>query len=81
MNLDINAFGYILIVLIIGLSLKIYLESDAFNLKCIISDVDGKQYCVRERAKLQLAADLLAKTNTKMQRLAEIMKKEYNNRE
>ncbi len=81
MNLDINAFGYILIVLIVGLSLKIYLESDAFNLKCIVSDVDGKQYCVRERAKLELAADLLAKTSTKMKKLVEIMKKEYPNRE
>ncbi len=80
MNLDINAFGYILIVLIIGLSLKIYLESDAFNLKCIISDVDGKQYCVRERAKLQLAADLLAKTSQKMKNLVKIMKKNYKGR-
>ena len=81
MNLDINAFGYILIVLIVGLSLKIYLESDAFNLKCIISDVDGKQYCVRERAKLQLAADLLAKTSQKMTKLVKIMSKKYNERE
>ncbi len=81
MNLDINGFGYILIVLIIGLSLKIYLESDAFNLKCIVSDVDGQQYCVRERAKLQLAADLLAKTTQKMKGLVKYMKKEYGDRE
>lgn len=81
MNLDINGFGYILIVLIIGLSLKIYLESDAFNLKCIVSDVDGQQYCVRERAKLELAADLLARTTVKMKGLVKYMKKEYGDRE
>lgn len=81
MNLDINGFGYILVVLIIGLSLKIYLESDAFNLKCIVSDVDGQQYCVRERAKLELAADLLARTTVKMKGLVKYMKKEYGERE
>jgi hypothetical protein len=81
MNLDINGFGYILVVLIIGLSLKIYLESDAFNLKCIVSDVDGQQYCVRERAKLELAADLLARTTVKMKGLVKYMKKEYGDRE
>tara|TARA_Y100000741_G_C18148337_1_gene516105 strand:- start:287 stop:883 length:597 start_codon:yes stop_codon:yes gene_type:complete len=81
MNLDINGFGYILIVLVVGLSLKIYLESDAFNLKCIVSDVDGQQYCVRERSKLQLAADLLAKTTQKMKGLVKYMKKEYSDRE
>lgn len=81
MNLDINGFGYILIVLVVGLSLKIYLESDAFNLKCIVSDVDGQQYCVRERSKLQLAADLLAKTTQKMKGLVKYMKKEYGDRE
>ena len=32
-----------------------------FNLKCIVSDIDGNKYCVRKkRAKLQLAANLLS---------------------
>ena len=57
---NINVLGYVLIVFIIGVMLKIYFESDAFNLKCIVSDVDGNKYCVRERAKIQLVADLLA---------------------
>ena len=51
-----NVLGYVLIVFIIGVMLKIYFESDAFNLKCIISDVDGNKYCVRERPKLKLVA-------------------------
>lgn len=50
--------------------MKIYYESDAFNLKCIVSDVDGNKYCVRERAKLQLVADLLAKTTQKLKLMA-----------
>ena len=64
--LDINAFGYLMIAFVVAIGLKIYFESDAFNLKCIVSDVDGNKYCVRERAKLQLAADLLARVTNKL---------------
>ena len=66
-KLDINIFGYLMLLFVVAIGIKRYLESDAFNLKCIVSDVDGNKYCVRERAKLQLAADLLAKITTKMQ--------------
>ena len=60
--------------------MKIYYESDAFNLKCIVSDVDGNKYCVRERAKLQLVADLLAKTTQKLKLMAipSISTEKYN---
>jgi hypothetical protein len=66
MKRDISLMGYILIAFTVGVILKIYFESDAFNLKCIISDVDGKKYCVRERGKMTLVVDLLAKTTTKV---------------
>lgn len=56
---------YIIIVFVIFVGLKVYSESDAYNLKCIISDVDGERYCVRERAKMEIAADLLAKVTQK----------------
>jgi hypothetical protein len=52
-----------------------YLESDAFQLKCIVSTVDGNKYCVRERAKLQEAADLLAKITEKCKNLVEYVVK------
>ena len=52
-----------------------------FNLKCIISGVDGKKYCVRERSKLELAADRLATVNTKMSKLVEHCFKTYPDRE
>jgi hypothetical protein len=60
---------YIIIGFVIFVGLKIYSESDAFNLKCIISDVDGERYCVRERSKMSLAADLLANVTQKMKDL------------
>ena len=79
--LKINIFGYLLIGFVIIVSLKIYYDSDAFNLKCIVSHVDGNKYCVRERAKLQLAADLLARVTTKLKTLVEYLGKEYPSRE
>ena len=78
---NINVLGYVLIVFIIGVMLKIYFESDAFNLKCIVSDVDGNKYCVRERAKIQLVADLLAKVTDKLKELVKITQKEFPDRE
>jgi hypothetical protein len=55
-----NIFFYILVTFVFLCCLRIYYESDAYNLKCIISDVDGERYCVRESSKMELAADLLA---------------------
>tara|TARA_X000000950_G_scaffold150126_1_gene185036 strand:- start:922 stop:1515 length:594 start_codon:yes stop_codon:yes gene_type:complete len=77
---DINTLGYVMIIFIIGFIIKIYYESDMFQLKCIISDVDGKRYCVRERDKLELVADLLAKTNQKMKQVVEYMGEKYPKR-
>ena len=77
--MQVDIFGYIFIFFIIVICLKIYNESDAFGLKCIISDVDGEKYCVRERSKLQLAADLLAKVTEKMQKLVNYVANKYPN--
>ena len=60
---------YIIIAFVILVGLKIYSESDAYNLKCIISDVDGKRYCVRERMTMELAANLLASVTQKLKDL------------
>ena len=80
MKLKINGIGYIFIIITFYLCLKIYQESDVFNLKCIISDVDGKKYCVRERNKISLAADRLAEVNNKMQKLVIYCNKKYPNK-
>lgn len=60
---------YVIIAFVVIIGLKIYSESDAYNLKCIISDVDGKRYCVRERLKMELAANLLASVTQKLKDL------------
>lgn len=67
-------FFYIFITIILLFCLRIYYESDAFNLKCIISSKDGNRYCVRERQKLTLAADLLADVTLKCKNLVIYMK-------
>ncbi len=74
-------FGYILIAFVLIVCVKMYYESDAFNLKCIVSDVDGNTYCVRERAKLQLAANLLANVTVKLKKLAAYLGKTFPKRE
>ena len=72
---------YILIGLIIIICVKLYVESDDFQLKCIISDVDGNRYCVRERAKLELVADQLAHATNNMKAVVENCKEKYGDRE
>ena len=74
-----SIFFYIFISFLLILCLKIYYESDAFNLKCIIATKDGNTYCVREREKLELAADLLANVTSKCKQLVQYMKQKYPN--
>mgnify|MGYP000238005663 CR=1 FL=1 len=80
MNKD-NLLFYSLVALIIGIALRSYINSEMFNLKCIISQVDGNKYCVRERNKLQLVADLLAKVTKKLKDLVKHMEEKYPDRE
>jgi predicted metal-dependent hydrolase len=75
MNEDI--LGYIIIILVLFISYKIYIDSDLFQLKCIVSTVDGEKYCVRERKNVQKASDLLASITEKMQMLVDYLDKKY----
>ena len=77
----INFFALILIIFIIGMILKIYFESSNFQLKCIVSNVDGNTYCVRERLKLELVADLLAKVTQKLKKVVKHANEKYPERE
>ena len=65
---------YILILLIIAMVIKMYLDSDKFQLKCIISSVDNNEYCVRDREKLNDVADLFARISIKCKKLIEHLK-------
>jgi len=70
----IDILGYFVVILLLGICLYIYLQNnDDFQLKCIVSGIDGNKYCVREREKLQDAADLLAKITTKCKKLVKYM--------
>lgn len=76
-----NILLYVIIIFVLIVCLKIYKESDAYNLKCIISDVDGEKYCVRERSKMELAANLLADVTKKMKDLVIYCGKKFSDDE
>jgi len=77
----VNMFGFIIILFIILIALKMYYDSDVFNLRCIVSTVDGKKYCVRERKNIQKASNLLARITEKIEYLVENTGQRYPNRE
>ena len=72
-----NTFFYIMLGFVLIVCLKMYYDSDIYNLKCIISNVDGNTYCVRERAKLELASNLLANVTKKCKDLVNYVAKKY----
>ena len=74
---------YIVIGIVLGICIYIYFTNmeGFFDLKCIVSGVDGNKYCVREREKLHDAADLLAKTTEKCRQLVKYMGEKYPDKE
>jgi len=77
----LDILTYVLIAFIIGICGYMYWDSDAFQLKCIVSTVDGNKYCVRERAKLQDAADMLAKITVKCKELVDYCGEKHPNKD
>lgn len=69
-----STFFYIFIGFILFLCLVIYYQSDVYDLKCIIASSDGNRYCVRERQKMELAANLLATVTQKMKDMVSYLK-------
>lgn len=77
-----DILGYFIVGFVLVVCGYIYFNNkDDFNLKCIVSGVDGNKYCVRERGKIQLAADLLAETTTKCKELVDYVGKKYPDRD
>jgi hypothetical protein len=73
---------YGIFILVIGICAYTYVKgSDDFQLKCIVSGVDGNKYCVRDRAKLQESADLLATITKKCKQLVDYMYEKYPEKE
>lgn len=67
MNQDIIVFAFIILILAGFVYSKYFDES--FDLKCVVSTVDGNKYCVRESARIKESADLLAKVTEKCKAL------------
>jgi hypothetical protein len=78
---SLDFYIYVIIFCIVGLCAYIYFSSEDFQLKCIVSTVDGNKYCVREREKLQDAADMLAKVNQKCKKLVDYTNEKYGSQE
>jgi len=77
----IDILGYIIILFIVGLCIYNFLNSDTFQLKCIVSTVDGNKYCVREREKIEDAADLLAAATENCKNLVKYVGEKYPEQE
>ena len=73
-----DTLGYFLIGLVVVVCIVMYFRnSDEFLLKCVVSTVDGDKYCVRERSRIQEAADLLAEVTEKCRTLVEYIGNKY----
>jgi len=70
---------YALIGFVLLICLKVYSESEVYNLKCVISDVDGNRYCVRDRTKVKEASDLLARVTEKCVNLVKYVGEKHPN--
>jgi hypothetical protein len=75
--MEFNIMTLIILILIILVGFKIYNDSDHFQLKCIISGVDGEKYCVRDRKKLKESADHLAKVSVSLKKIVDECKNKY----
>lgn len=72
-----EVLGYVIIFFLLSICIYIYYDAGNFELKCIVSSVDGNKYCVRDRSQIQNAADLLAKVTEKCKKLVEFLGQKY----
>lgn len=72
-----SIFFYIFLAFVLFFCLVIYYQSDAYDLKCIIASNDGNRYCVREREKMELAANLLADVTQKLKDTVNFIKEKH----
>ena len=75
---NIDILGYIALFIILGLCLFVYFVNwGEFQLKCVVATQDGNKYCVRERSKINEAADLLSKITNKCKDLVDYVYEKY----
>lgn len=78
---NIDSLGYLFIGLILIASFNLYHYSDSLFLTCVISDVDGNKYCVRDDKKVKESADLLAKVTNNCKKLVEFLKEKHGDKD
>ena len=79
--MKIGILGFVLIVFTVLIIIKLYQESDIFQLKCIVSTKDGNKYCVRDKENLEKSADMLAEMTIKLKKLVKHMAEKYPDEE
>lgn len=77
-----DSLFYIVIIFIIAICLYMYyVDRDTLDLKCVVSNVDGNTYCVRDRKKVNDAADLLARVTVNCKKIVEYVGQKHPDRE
>ncbi len=76
-----DIFVYVIVIFIIGVCAYMYYEKSEFQLKCVVSTVDGNKYCVRESSKVKDSADLLAKVTEKCKKLVKYVGEKFPDQE
>ncbi len=74
-----NVLKYIILIIITFVLGYLFINSDFYNLKCVVSSVDGNKYCVRERKRIKEAADILATVVNKCDKLINYLHEKYPN--
>jgi molybdopterin synthase catalytic subunit len=69
--------GVALVVAALAVCAYVYFSTSDFQLKCVVSGVNGSTYCVRDRARLTEAADLLARVTEKGKKLVAYLKQKH----
>lgn len=73
----LDILGWFVLIVFVGACLYVYFKKSDFQLKCVISNVNGNTFCVRDRTRLQESADLLAKITENAKRLVNYVKEKY----
>jgi hypothetical protein len=72
---------YIILIGVFIICMYLFFTSDFYNLKCVVSSIDGNKYCVRERKRIKEAANILATVVNKCEKLIEYLIKRFPNKE
>jgi hypothetical protein len=82
LSLSSDVLFYAIVIFVIAVCGYMYIvDGDSLQLKCIVSGVDGNTYCVRDRAKINDAADLLAQVTLNCKKLVEYVGEKFPEKE